>query len=89
MDDGQVKAKNGVLRVASWDEALDRAAEGFRATKAEYGGDALATGLVLQRLLDLARGKGARTLVDLEQLQARRRKRRKGKRRSSVPEDMI
>ena len=53
------------------------------------GGDALATGLVLQRLLDLARGKGARTLVDLEQLQARRRKRRKGKRRSSVPEDMI
>lgn len=35
--------ENGVLRVASWDEALDRAAEGFRRTKAQYGGDALAT----------------------------------------------
>lgn len=33
----------GVLRVASWDEALDRAAEGFRRAKAEFGGDALAT----------------------------------------------
>lgn len=53
------------------------------------GGDALATGLVLQRLLDLARGKGARTLLDLEQMQVKRRKRRKGKRRTSLPEDMI
>ena len=49
-------------------------------------GDALATGLVLQRLLDLARGKGARTLLDLEQMQV---KRRKGTRRTSLPEDMI
>ena len=34
---------NGVLRPASWDEALDRAAEGFRRTKAAHGPDALAT----------------------------------------------
>ena len=53
------------------------------------GGDALATGLVLQRLLDLARGRGARTLLDLEQMQGPRKKRRKGKRRTSAPEDMI
>lgn len=53
------------------------------------GGDALATGVVLQRLLDMARGKGARTLLDLEQMQAKRKKRRKGKRRTSAPEDMI
>lgn len=53
------------------------------------GGDALVTGLVLQRLLDLARGRGARTLLDLEQMQAKRKKRRKGKRRTSAPEDML
>ncbi len=35
--------EHGVLRVATWDEALDRAAEGFRRAKAQYGGDALAT----------------------------------------------
>ncbi len=35
--------EHGVLRVATWDEALDRAAEGFRHTKAKHGGDALAT----------------------------------------------
>jgi hypothetical protein len=29
--------KRGVLREASWDEALDRAAEGFRATVERYG----------------------------------------------------
>ena len=34
---------HGALRVASWEEALDRAADGFRQTKARYGGDALAT----------------------------------------------
>ena len=28
---------NGVLRPATWDEALDRAAEGFRAIVAEHG----------------------------------------------------
>jgi predicted molibdopterin-dependent oxidoreductase YjgC len=28
---------NGVLRPASWDEALDRAAEGFRRNLAEHG----------------------------------------------------
>jgi len=33
----------GVLRPASWDEALDRAAEGFRRAKASHGSDALAT----------------------------------------------
>ena len=31
------------LRPASWDEALDRAAEGFLRTKARYGGDAIGT----------------------------------------------
>ena len=31
----------GVLRPASWEEALDRAAEGFRRTKAQLGGDAI------------------------------------------------
>ncbi len=51
------------------------------------GGDALATGRVLQRLLDLARGNGARTLADLEAMQTKRKKRRKGKRRLSAPED--
>jgi len=33
----------GSLRPASWDEALDRAAEGFRRVKAEHGGDAIGT----------------------------------------------
>ena len=32
---------NGVLRQASWDEALDRAAEGFRRVKAQHGADAI------------------------------------------------
>ena len=40
------------------------------------GGDALATAVVLQRLLELARGKGARTLTDLETMQVKRRKKR-------------
>jgi predicted molibdopterin-dependent oxidoreductase YjgC len=35
--------ENGTLRPASWDEALDRAAEGFRRVKAEHGGDAIGT----------------------------------------------
>ena len=34
---------HGALRAASWDEALERAAAGFRQTKVRYGGDALAT----------------------------------------------
>jgi predicted molibdopterin-dependent oxidoreductase YjgC len=34
---------NDSLRPASWDEALDRAAEGFRRVKAEHGGDAIGT----------------------------------------------
>ncbi|MEZ4457406.1 MAG: 3'-5' exonuclease [Gemmatimonadales bacterium] len=51
------------------------------------GGDALVTGRVLQRLLELARGREARTLADLEQLQVKRKKKRRGKRRSSAPED--
>jgi formate dehydrogenase (hydrogenase) len=33
----------GELRPASWDEALDRAVEGFQRTKAQYGGDAIGT----------------------------------------------
>ncbi len=35
--------ENGHLRPATWDEALDRAAGGFRAAKAAHGPDALAT----------------------------------------------
>jgi formate dehydrogenase (hydrogenase) len=35
--------ENGELRQASWEEALDRAAEGFRRTKEQYGGDAIGT----------------------------------------------
>lgn len=35
--------ENGRLRLASWDEALDRAASGFRRTKAEHGPDAIGT----------------------------------------------
>jgi len=34
---------NDSLRPASWDEALDRAAEGFRRVKAEHGGDSIGT----------------------------------------------
>ena len=33
----------GVLRAASWDEALVRAADGFRAVKAAHGSNALGT----------------------------------------------
>ena len=33
--------EHGVLRPASWDEALDRAAEGFRRTRDARGGDAI------------------------------------------------
>ena len=32
---------NGALRPASWDEALDRAAEGFRRVRAEKGAEAI------------------------------------------------
>ena len=35
--------QGGVLRPASWDEALDAAAEGFRRNKAAHGPDALGT----------------------------------------------
>ena len=34
---------NGVLLPASWSEALDRAADGFRRVKAQHGGDAIGT----------------------------------------------
>jgi formate dehydrogenase major subunit len=34
---------NGTLRQASWDEALDRAAEGFRRVKTQPGSDAIGT----------------------------------------------
>jgi predicted molibdopterin-dependent oxidoreductase YjgC len=33
----------GRLRPATWEEALDRAAEGFRRVKAQHGGDAIGT----------------------------------------------
>ena len=33
----------GVLRQATWEEALDRAADGFRRVKAQHGGDAIGT----------------------------------------------
>lgn len=32
--------ENGAFRTASWDEALDRAAEGFRRNIERHGGDA-------------------------------------------------
>jgi predicted molibdopterin-dependent oxidoreductase YjgC len=32
--------RDGVLTPATWDEALDAAADGFRKTLAQYGGDA-------------------------------------------------
>jgi formate dehydrogenase major subunit len=35
--------EGGELRPASWDEALDRAAEGFRRTIARHGSDAIGT----------------------------------------------
>lgn len=33
--------EGGKLRTASWDEALGRAAEGFRKVRAEHGGEAI------------------------------------------------
>ena len=33
--------ENGTLRPASWDEALDRAADGFRRVQQAHGADAL------------------------------------------------
>lgn len=35
--------ENGGLRQASWEEALDRAAQGFARVKAQHGGDAIGT----------------------------------------------
>lgn len=35
--------ERGELRPASWDEALERAAEGFRGTIARHGADAIGT----------------------------------------------
>jgi formate dehydrogenase (hydrogenase) len=35
--------ENGALRLASWDEALDRAASGFRRAKEVHGPDAIGT----------------------------------------------
>jgi formate dehydrogenase major subunit len=34
---------NGVLRQATWEEALDRAATGFRRVRDSHGGDAIGT----------------------------------------------
>ena len=36
-----VRDKSGTLRPASWDDALDRATEGFQRIKTQHGGDAL------------------------------------------------
>ena len=33
--------EDGVLRPATWDEALDRAAEGFRRNRDEHGGSSI------------------------------------------------
>ncbi len=33
--------KNGILEPATWDEALDAAVAGFRATLTDYGSDAI------------------------------------------------
>lgn len=49
------------------------------------GGDALATAELLHRLLRLARQEGARTLTDLELLQARRRSRRRRRNHPDQP----
>ena len=46
------------------------------------GGDAWTTALLLVRLIELARGEGARTLQDLEGLQARRPKHRRRRKKS-------
>ena len=35
--------ENGSLRPATWQEALDRAAEGFRRVQTQHGGDAIGT----------------------------------------------
>jgi formate dehydrogenase (hydrogenase) len=35
--------ERGELRTATWEEALNRAAEGFSRAKAQYGGDAIGT----------------------------------------------
>ena len=35
--------ERGVLRPVSWNEALDRAADGFRRTIEKHGGDAIGT----------------------------------------------
>ena len=35
--------ENGGLREATWEEALDRAADGFRRVKEQLGGDAIGT----------------------------------------------
>ena len=35
--------ESGRFRPASWNEALDRAADGFRKVKQTYGGDAIGT----------------------------------------------
>ena len=51
-------------------------------------GDALVTAELLARLLGLARDEGARTLQDLEAVQARRAARRK-RRRTAMPTDLL
>lgn len=49
------------------------------------GGDAWATAELLLRLLDLAREAGARTLLDLEAMQVRKRRKRRRKKRTAFP----
>ena len=40
---GPLVRERGELRPATWEEALDRAADGFRRVKARHGGDAIGT----------------------------------------------
>ncbi len=73
--------------------ALDNVSQYFgveNPARHRAGGDAWATGRVLQSLLTLARDREARTLQDLEGLQVRRKgKKRRGRRGRSAPEDMF
>lgn len=80
-----------VLGLGSY--ALDNVSQYFgveNPARHRAGGDAWTTGRVLQSLLTLARDREARTLQDLEGLQARRTgKKRRGRRRQAAPEDSI
>jgi len=72
--------------------ALDNVSQYFgveNPARHRAGGDAWTTGRVLQSLLTLARDREARTLQDLEALQIRKGKKRRGRRGRAAPEDMF